>query len=217
VTQLSPEYRPPEGFFHGPPGPRQQRTNGFAIAALVLGIAGGGLLALIFGFIALGQVNKRGEKGKSMAVIAIVLGVAWSIAACAFVGFLANSPSDSGGGKKVTALKVGDCIVEVVDRYATEVDLVSCQYLHDAEVFGLSGVTAATYPGNAELTALAEARCAQMFRLDVDAARQNDPSIRIAYLIPSADDWDTPGAHRIVCLAESTGLSLSGSILKSGS
>lgn len=195
----------------------QPGTNAFAIVSLVLGIIGGGLLTLIFGFIALSQIRKRGEKGKAMAVTGMVLGVAWSLAACGLMGIVLMSPSSSGGATAVTRLKVGDCLVEVIDTYTTEVDLVACQYLHDAEVFGLSGVSTTTYPGNAELTEQAEARCAQLFRLDVDPARQLDPSIRVTYLIPTADDWDTPGAHRIVCLAESTGLSLSGSILKSGS
>lgn len=54
------------------------RTNGFAIASMVLGILWiwwvGSLLALIFGIIALKQIEARGDEGKGMAIAGVVLG-----------------------------------------------------------------------------------------------------------------------------------------------
>jgi Domain of unknown function (DUF4190) len=58
-----------------------QKTNGFAVAALVLGILWiywiGSLLALIFGLIAKGQIDRSGgtESGRGMAIAGIVLGL----------------------------------------------------------------------------------------------------------------------------------------------
>jgi Domain of unknown function (DUF4190) len=53
-------------------------TNGMAIASLVLGLlwlgGTGSLLAIIFGFIGRGQINRRGQDGRGMAVTGIVLG-----------------------------------------------------------------------------------------------------------------------------------------------
>ncbi len=50
-----------------------QRTNVFAILALVFGILGG-LLALVFGHIALSQIRRTGESGRGMAIAGLVLG-----------------------------------------------------------------------------------------------------------------------------------------------
>jgi hypothetical protein len=55
-----------------------QATNGMAIASMVLGILWlywiGSVLALIFGYVALGQIRERGQSGRGMAIAGIVLG-----------------------------------------------------------------------------------------------------------------------------------------------
>lgn len=58
------------------------KTNGLAVAALVLGIVGiplmmtvlPGLLALVFGILGVQQTSSRGQAGKGMAIAGIVLG-----------------------------------------------------------------------------------------------------------------------------------------------
>jgi hypothetical protein len=69
-----------------PPQPQQPpyavtKTNGYAIASLVLGILGLcccvlGLIGLIFGYIGKGQIERSGgaETGSGLAVAGIVLG-----------------------------------------------------------------------------------------------------------------------------------------------
>lgn len=67
-----------------PPVPQavyvQTKTNGFAIAALVLGIVWvywvGSILALVFGYVAKSQIERSGgrESGLGMATAGIVLG-----------------------------------------------------------------------------------------------------------------------------------------------
>jgi Domain of unknown function (DUF4190) len=68
-------YGPPPGY---PPYPAPQRTNGMAIASLVLGILWiywiGSILALVFGYIARSQIKQRGEAGAGMALAGIILG-----------------------------------------------------------------------------------------------------------------------------------------------
>jgi hypothetical protein len=53
-----------------PPRP----TSGLAITALVLGILGGAILAVIFGHVALSDIRKTGKEGRGMAVAGLVLG-----------------------------------------------------------------------------------------------------------------------------------------------
>ncbi len=56
----------------------QQRTNGLAVASLVLGILWlywiGSVLALVFGYLAKNQIRERGEAGGGLATAGIVLG-----------------------------------------------------------------------------------------------------------------------------------------------
>ncbi len=84
---------------YGPPSPA--RTNGMAIASMVLGILWiywvGSILALIFGYIARRQIRERGEGGDGMAVAGIVLG--WigigilALVALLAIGVWSGSPS----------------------------------------------------------------------------------------------------------------------------
>ena len=67
---------PPQPYGYGYPPPR--RTNGLAIASMVLGIIWvywiGSILALVFGYVARKQIRQRGESGDGMAIAGIVLG-----------------------------------------------------------------------------------------------------------------------------------------------
>ena len=67
-------YGAPAGYPYAPP----QRTNGMAIASMVLGILWiywiGSILALVFGYMAKNQIRQRGEAGAGMATAGIVLG-----------------------------------------------------------------------------------------------------------------------------------------------
>lgn len=88
---------PPPGYGYGygyQSAPLQQRTNGFSIASLVLGIVWiywiGSVLALVFGYIAKNQIDQSNgtQSGRGMAIAGIVLG--WiGVATLVLVIFLA--------------------------------------------------------------------------------------------------------------------------------
>jgi Domain of unknown function (DUF4190) len=94
---------PPPGQWYGPPPgypgygwPPPQRTNGLAVASLVLGILWiywiGSILALVFGYIARNQIRERGDSGDGMAIAGIVLGwVGVGVLGLAFVVAVASS------------------------------------------------------------------------------------------------------------------------------
>ena len=89
--QQPPMYAGPPGYpypphYYAPP----QRTNGLAVASLVLGIVWvywiGSILALIFGYVARNQIRERQESGGGMATAGIVLGwVGIGVLAAAFL------------------------------------------------------------------------------------------------------------------------------------
>ena len=70
---------PPGGYGYQPP-PQASGTNGMAIASLVCSLLGwlciiGGILGIIFGFLALGQIKQTGQGGRGMAIARIIIGV----------------------------------------------------------------------------------------------------------------------------------------------
>jgi hypothetical protein len=82
--QAPPPQYPPAQQPYPPQYPPQYvqpaRTNGFAVAALVLGIIWiywiGSILALVFGYVAKGQIDSSNgtQSGRGMAIAGIVLG-----------------------------------------------------------------------------------------------------------------------------------------------
>jgi hypothetical protein len=55
---------------------RSQGTNGLAIAAFVLSLVGGSVLAVILGHVAKGQIAQTGENGEGLATAGLVIGYA---------------------------------------------------------------------------------------------------------------------------------------------
>ncbi|MFN2544801.1 MAG: DUF4190 domain-containing protein [Actinomycetota bacterium] len=92
----------------GSPAPHQHpRNNGLAVASLVLGLVGlllfvllvPPILAIIFGAVAVSQINKSGgwQSGHGMAVAGIVLGALELIALVALVAAGGNYEFHVGG------------------------------------------------------------------------------------------------------------------------
>jgi peptidyl-prolyl cis-trans isomerase B (cyclophilin B) len=50
------------------------RTDGLAVAALVLGVCGFGLLPVVFGHVALRRIRRTGDQGAGLAIAGLVLG-----------------------------------------------------------------------------------------------------------------------------------------------
>ena len=95
-----PRQGPPPPPAYGPPsfGPPDGSTNGFAVAALVVGIVGlcfcFGFLGIIFGNIARRQIAQTGQAGAGLATAGIVLGwIAVSLVALRVLAIFATSGS----------------------------------------------------------------------------------------------------------------------------
>jgi hypothetical protein len=101
-----PSYPPPAG----------SRTNGLAVASLVLGIVWlcgvGSILALVFGFMALSRIKRTGEGGRGMAIAGIVLGSIGAIVLVISIAALAGSGSDDDGETSTGTTEAGQTIEE---------------------------------------------------------------------------------------------------------
>ncbi|MGD0378799.1 MAG: DUF4190 domain-containing protein [Acidimicrobiales bacterium] len=79
-----------------------RRTNGMAIASMVLGILWlwwiGSILALVFGYVALGQIKQRNEGGRGMAIAGVVLGWVGIVTGVLFGILIAFAASHTNSG-----------------------------------------------------------------------------------------------------------------------
>lgn len=91
-------YMPYPAYLAGPPA----RTDGMAIASLILGIAGvmgcfvviPSILAIIFGHVSLGRIKRTGARGRGMALAGLILGyifIAFGAVYIVVVVVIANS------------------------------------------------------------------------------------------------------------------------------
>ena len=139
------------------------RTNGLARASLILGLLGfivvSLVLGLILGIVALVQIGRTGERGRSLAIGGIVASLVWAILLPVglFVGLALLRSSNA----PIADMETGTCYtVAAPGRDAAK---VSCTSTHDGEVldaFSMAGPQQA-YPGAAKVQSSVQSVCEQ--------------------------------------------------------
>jgi hypothetical protein len=178
----------------------------------------GGLLGIIFGVVALGQIRRSRQSGRGMAIAGIVLGASWLLLIGAFVAIGVLSGPDrsadgtvtSGGSVMVSGLRVGDCSASLPQGQTRTVQLVPCTSPHRGEVYGTFRLGGSDFPGRDEAQRFAKGGCLDRLTAYVGPGRSSQ--LGIFYLIPTADGWRT-GNHDVQCLLTAIG----GGILPAGS
>jgi hypothetical protein len=205
-----------------PPYPPQRKgTNGFAIASLIFGVLGGILLGLIFGFVALAQIRRRGQGGKGLAIAGISLSGVWFLVIVSIAVIAAlNSGTDpsnptastaAGGDVKVQQLKTGQCLNGLEESSAIRnLPVVPCAQPHEGEVFAVFELADGDYPGDQAVAKLAEDGCVD--RLETSAPKAADnPDLEIYFLHPTRSSWRL-GDQGVTCVAMSSTGKVTGSI-----
>ncbi|MFG3283153.1 DUF4190 domain-containing protein [Streptomyces sp. NPDC048111] len=199
--------------------------SGLAIGSLVAGI----LccippLGLVLGVCALGQIKKKGQRGKGMAVTGLVLStistllVAVSIAtgglADGWSGFKRGWNNSVASSRSTLDLRKGDCFDVPggkLEREVASVRIVPCSGRHDAEVSGSFRLSGTSYPGASAIAAQADTRCwevEQSYAMD----RWKVPAeAEPYYYTPSAKSWGL-GDHSVTCAFASEHSKLEGSV-----
>ncbi|MBC7291384.1 MAG: septum formation family protein [Actinotalea sp.] len=153
--------------------------------------------------------------------MAAAVGLALVTAGCSLFG-----SDDRGQEIDVVTVEVGDCLraPEKSQAQIVTVRKVDCKEPHEHEVYatepfaGVDGATPGGYPGDAALTAFAQARCLEEFEgyVGVD---YRDSSLFFTWLLPSPRGWEGEGKHRdrsVVCLVTGTGEPRTGSVRQTG-
>ncbi|MEV6549696.1 DUF4190 domain-containing protein [Streptomyces sp. NPDC051597] len=206
------------------PFPEPVATSGLAVASLVTGIiCCVPPLGLVLGVLALGRIRKKGQRGKGMAITGVVLSSISTLLAVVLVATGALSAfwdgvregiDDARSTRSTMDLRKGDCFnvpggeleAEVVD-----VAVVSCAEPHDGEVSGSFKVEGTSFPGEKEVTALADRRCwyvEQEYALDSWALPVEAESY---YYTPSSRSWRL-GDRTVTCSFATTSGKLKGSV-----
>ena len=197
-----PDYRPP--------------TNGLAISALVTGMAGLGVVPLVFGILGLQRSRRIYGVGKGMSIAGIVLGgvgilghiIAFVLALVllATVPALTNFPDRDlavAVDQLATQPRLGQCL-DYSERYEAFLR-APCDGQHDAEIVGYQRFThdMGGYPGMESLMETAAALCQSAFAEYVGVP-VDESEFYYHALIPTQIEWGL-GYRRIVCIAATDG------------
>ena len=221
--QPSPPQHPPPGQWsagYAPPPPATpQSVNGFAVAALILGIIGVFVLGLVFGFVALRQIKRTGQAGRGQAIAGIVLSIVWMVVITVVVVLVVMTGAtrgeggeiSSGGSIGVEMLSLGDCLNNLEEGTQLSVEAVPCAEPHQAQVYAVSTFEGGPYPGDDSLGKDTEQRCVDLMRTDFPEAFADD-TVQVFFFHPTSDSW-ARGDHEMVCVALYTDGPRRGSLL----
>ncbi|MDN0195523.1 DUF4190 domain-containing protein [Streptomyces sp. S.PNR 29] len=202
---------PPYPAWGQAPGPygRPAPVNGIAIAALVLGLLCFlPAVGLVLGLIALGQIRRKGERGKGLAVAGAVLssiGLAlWvvSLSTGAVGAFWDGLKEASKGEGTAYSLAKGECFDAPggsLEGFTYDVDEVPCKGEHDGEVFAAVKVPGGSYPGDEKVTRIADDKCYALqhtYAMDTWAVPED---VDVYYLTPTRQSWRL-GDREITCV-----------------
>jgi hypothetical protein len=145
-----------------------------------------------------------------LAVAAVVAGLG---AGCAS-GLPRTSDEPPWGEVTLFELSLGDCLMDASIPLSSDtlsVPRVSCEEPHDSELFAILGVEGSVFPGEEELVADAQDRCARAFGDFIGLPFANS-TLDFRYYYPTASSW-AQGDRSIYCLAFDPGLKVTGSLL----
>ncbi len=227
-----------------PPVITATKTNGLAVASLVLGIVWidwiGSVLAVVFGHIARRQIrNSEGaQTGSGMAMAGLVLGwigvaILTAAVAAVIVAYNNEETLDDGFNDVSTfleasteqvenenlgafAIQVGDCVNLPETDLIESLEAVPCNQPHDAETYEVFNMRNPLYPGDNAVQDAASSGCYNAFELFVGRAYETS-ALDIYWLYPTLDSWNQHHDREIVCMVTSLdGTKLYGPMRDSG-
>lgn len=196
--------------------PATTRTDGFAIAALILGILG--ILGLVLGIIALRRIQRTGARGRGMAIAGIALSCFWILifaigAADAIFGSAKRSPGGVvrvAGDVALSDLRVGDCVSSLPTGTVVTVRVIPCSDSHAGEVYDIASLPAGPYPGDDQVRRLSVGECQAALARYVSAP-PGAAGYDITYVRPLETSWSSD--RGVICIAhDPSGAPLIGSI-----
>jgi hypothetical protein len=129
---------------------------------------------------------------RPMAVLTVAATAA-SLTGCGIVNRLV------GGGDDPFDLVVGDCITETVGYEVDSVEIVDCREPHYSEVYQSFIIDDGPYPGDDEVSMLADDWCYEDF-YDFVGVDYTESVLGYETLFPSEDTWNNMNDREVLCL-----------------
>lgn len=172
-------------------------TNGFAIAALVLGILGIVLISVPFAIVALVQIPRRHQRGRGLAVGGLAVSGFWILVlvVVAVVGVMIDDHVP------LADVRVGDCVADLTEstRLFT-LPVVPCEEPHIGEVYALFDLSLEEWPGEDVVFAEAEEGCVNELAA-YSMTAYNDVTVEIYYVHPTQATWRR-GDREVICVTD---------------
>ena len=177
---------------------QSKANNWMGVVALVTGIIGFSLAAIIFGILGLNAAKKGKATNRGLSIWGIVLGAIWIVITAAIVGALVFLVANSTTLQTAT---VGDCYVSTVSPADGLQNVApvfgSCDAGTNAEIYWSGDYTGANSPTDAAFTTDLTTICTTspaIDSVDIDVAY----NYQVEYYVPNAESWDN-GEHTVLC------------------
>ncbi|WP_343994739.1 DUF4190 domain-containing protein, partial [Terrabacter terrae] len=167
-----------------------------------------GVLAVVFGAVALNQLRSGFQRGRGRAVAGIVLGAIGTIgwAAVVVVAVLggagdqpqprASAPVVGGSQVFVDKLTAGDCFSGGRTEPIVVVTRIGCTLPHESQVVTVIELPAGPYPGEAKVKEQSENGCTD--KADPLLTDSAYADLEPSYIYPDADTWR--GDRTVLCI-----------------
>ncbi|MCG2801380.1 MAG: DUF4190 domain-containing protein [Cellulomonas sp.] len=211
---------------YGDPYGAPPKTNGLAIAALVLGIAGffcgiTGIIGVVLGIVALNQIRSGRDTGRGLAIAGIITGAIstalavlgivlaatgfWSAFSDASTSSTSSSGHSNGDSEVSTDYQLaqgyvaGDCLSVYSDYWdMSDADITDCAQAHGMEVVSTFQLSAAVTSTDDQALYDADDACwSRIAELVPDTATQETIASDIYF--PSQDQWNS-GERTAYCV-----------------
>jgi hypothetical protein len=157
----------------------------------------------VLGLVALRQIRRKGERGRTMAISGAVLssvGLALWVLAVATGGISQMWEGFKEGARDNGSLTRGECFDAPggMEGAFYDLDEVSCADTHDGEVFAVVELPGGRFPGDGEVDRTADDKCYALrssYAMDAWAVPED---VDVYYIVPSAESW-RHGDREITC------------------
>ena len=216
----------PYGTPYGVPGrpPATGPTSGWAIASFVTGLLSVAVLSVIFAFIALSRIKRRGQRGRGLAIAGLALSCFWVvILVAAIVAVNTGKATRSAATGVIThrghinafSLRIGDCFDNPARAQSVNtVIAIPCDQPHNAQIYAKFKLTGSdfSYPGAAVVAGMARSGCnARMGSVDKSMTTS---AMTVRILLPEKTSW-VAGQRTVSCMVANPTATLTTSLLNS--
>lgn len=159
-----------------------------------------GILGIVFGFIALGEIKRRGQKGRGNALVGVIAGSVWLVIGVVGLTVAVLNRGGSAGTVDIDAVRVGQCFTTAPNATSiTRVATANCAEPHTDQLFAKYEAPYTTYPGATILMDDTQSQCAELVRSSLRTSALTDTMV-VNVEVPDSVKWNS--SHMVACLVE---------------